>query len=883
MNRSATVSTDRRSFQPNPEALDQMVRELNAAGELEEVARLVLENGVERLEADSGDLIVLERETRNLKLVHSTRERDVEQRVIKHGKGLCGWAAEHGRPVVVGNVAYDTRYRATWPETQSELVYPLVVDDQLIGLLNFESNRENAFTHFDLEWVQRLAGHAGLAIRSAAERERIDALQRIDRAIFDKGLGRKETLEVLLEECVRLLELINCQIAEYDQRDHLIIVASIPTDAEGKRIPIESCLSGKAVMTRELAFTDDIENEVSYRKVTEGLEATMQAEMAMPLVVGDKVLGVINVESSHAFSAGDRQFLAKLASQAAISLQTSALVESLRRQKKHLRALHAIDAAIMDPSCSLEETLRLILERGLSLLGCPHGRLLLMEGEVLVVQALADGGEGSGNGELGESIESGACWEVAKSREPSITVDVSANSSEWTILGNRCRLIFPLAADDRVVGVLEALTPREDLSTEDHHEFLTNLAKPIAVAIQNAELQGIILELGGLMAEINAAGDLEETLSRIHDSALKYLGVSTGVILVVNRDTGKLERKRGNEIVEGAEPLAHLVDSELIETVRKSREPKALDDITGLARLEPASRSALAAPLCANGETLGVLYLESREPRYFSKHHVTLVKLLADGAALALESARSRMEERDAGFWDRINDYNRDLLHWVVNKASPIRGCAGRLRDDLDKHFEQSSSPAEGDAQTILRDIDLILRNSDAMLEVQEWFRGTAKKLDLTEFDLGPCIEEAVGSQLASNNLVDIAISEDLPRVVADRLQTEKIFENLIKNALEAMEGVDKKSLRIEAQSGRESSRVLVSVTDSGCGIEESKLERIFDPHYSTKKGGTGYGLALARTVIQRMNGKIWVKSKVGSGTTFNVTLPAGSRAVAVE
>ena len=96
---------------------------------------------------------------------------------------------------------------------------------------------------------------------------------------------------------------------------------------------------------------------------------------------------------------------------------------------------------------------------------------------------------------------------------------------------------------------------------------------------------------------------------------------------------------------------------------------------------------------------------------------------------------------------------------------------------------------------------------------------------------------------------------------------------NLILNAIEAMGGNEPRDLLIETREN-DGRNILVSVSDSGPGLDTATLDRIFEPFYSTKQGGMGIGLSICRSIIEAHEGRIWARQNDGRGSTFQFTLP---------
>ena len=118
---------------------------------------------------------------------------------------------------------------------------------------------------------------------------------------------------------------------------------------------------------------------------------------------------------------------------------------------------------------------------------------------------------------------------------------------------------------------------------------------------------------------------------------------------------------------------------------------------------------------------------------------------------------------------------------------------------------------------------------------------------------------------------ITATLDPSLPRIMLDGDQMRQVAINLILNAGGAMP--DGGTLEIGTQQS-DSNHIRISFTDSGCGIAESSIEKIFAPFYTTKERGTGLGLAITRQIIEQHHGEISIQSEVGKGTTVLVTLP---------
>jgi signal transduction histidine kinase len=123
---------------------------------------------------------------------------------------------------------------------------------------------------------------------------------------------------------------------------------------------------------------------------------------------------------------------------------------------------------------------------------------------------------------------------------------------------------------------------------------------------------------------------------------------------------------------------------------------------------------------------------------------------------------------------------------------------------------------------------------------------------------------------------ISLELHDGLPQLIADRGQLQQVFLNLCANAIEAMRSVDgARLLRIRSDIIKESSHVLVSIEDSGTGIDGKNSVRIFEPFFTTKASGTGIGLAICRSIIESHGGSLQASANNPHGTIFHVVLPS--------
>ena len=121
-------------------------------------------------------------------------------------------------------------------------------------------------------------------------------------------------------------------------------------------------------------------------------------------------------------------------------------------------------------------------------------------------------------------------------------------------------------------------------------------------------------------------------------------------------------------------------------------------------------------------------------------------------------------------------------------------------------------------------------------------------------------------------------LAAEVPLVRADRIQVQQVLLNLLINAIEALSGVGDGPRELVVQSDTDATQgVLVTVRDSGPGLDPQHLDRLFDAFYTTKPHGLGLGLAISRRIIEAHGGRLWATANVPRGAVVQFTVPIGN------
>ncbi|MFW6192721.1 MAG: GAF domain-containing protein, partial [Gemmatimonadota bacterium] len=255
---------------------------------------------------------------------------------IAVGDGISGWAAEQRAAARVGDVRDDPRYIQGLPEARSNLAVPLVVGNEVAGVINVESERTSAFTEEHEMLLTVLGAQAALAILAARARRRLrdrlrhlDALFRISR-LASREQGLDETLNRILDITGEITPEGQVAILLLNEDDDLVVRA-----AQGYRenvtdltIPLGEGTTGRCAALGETVVVDDVRGDPHYIPGVPG----GRSEIAVPLRVEDRVIGVLDAEAAEraAFGEEEERTLSVVAQQVAAVVHTIQLHEQTR-------------------------------------------------------------------------------------------------------------------------------------------------------------------------------------------------------------------------------------------------------------------------------------------------------------------------------------------------------------------------------------------------------------------------------------------------------------------------------------------------------------------------------------------------------------------------
>ena len=240
-----------------------------------------------------------------------------------------------------------------------------------------------------------------------------------------------------------------------------------------------------------------------------------------------------------------------------------------------------------------------------------------------------------------------------------------------------------------------------------------------------------------------------------------------------------------------------------------------------------------------------------------------------------IEKAKMQVQVIEVGKLASMGELAAGVAHEVNNPVAIMMEEAGWIEDLLGEEESQKGENLD----EIKRALKQIKAQGERCKQITHKLLSFARKThsQLSDLQLNELIEEVVGlSQRTarySNVRIETELDSNIPPITASPSEVQQVLLNLINNAIDA---VGKDGGKIKVSTRMDNDNVVIDVSDTGCGIPESHIQRIFDPFFTTKPvgHGTGLGLSICYGIVDRMGGKIAVRSSVEKGTTFSVRLP---------
>ncbi len=617
---------------------------------------------------------------------------------VELGQGLIGMAALSGDEKVINDVRHEPAYRpiADLPETRSEAVLPLKIEERVLGVLDVQSDTLNAFHPYDLLVLRALADSVAVAVEGA---NLYGSLQRQANQLRVVGEVSKQITSILnLRKLMReVAELIHTRfgfahvhlftVHPNRRQIHYEAGSGARSDAlEGYIIDLDEPegVIPWVARTGKTLLANNVDEEPHYRP-SPLPPANTRSELTVPLVFTGQVLGILDVQSDqiNAFTEQDKLIIETLGDSIAAAIRNADLYRSEQWRRQVGDSLSEV-AVLLSANASLDQVLDTILTELERNLPSDISAIWLLDDENIYCAAV----HGARAGELEQAhqnyAEANAMLAAALlSRQPFIRKPTDPSGPSALAAGfdsDHSSIAVPLRIGDQSVGILTLAHHTPGRYGHEAQAMTTTFASYAAVAIENARLydaaqeqayaSAALLQVAQAVVSLSELDDILSTIVRIMPI---LVGVERSAIYTYNAESGLLQPAQSHGIPQEARPLVWRTfqkdEFPLLAAVLKSGEMTLCEEAhrgpESWLQLLPClpheteeltyseERLLIALPLIVKGEIFGVMLAEEATGgRRFRARRLEILNGIAQQVALAIQNdlfqremvARERLE-----------------------------------------------------------------------------------------------------------------------------------------------------------------------------------------------------------------------------------------------
>jgi signal transduction histidine kinase len=694
----------------------------------------------------------------------------------------------------------------------------------------------------------------------------------------------------------------------------------------------EPTLAGPVIDTGRSLLVSDVPDEAITRMARSAEHASLvrriglRSYIVVPLQARERLLGVVAfLSSDRRYGADDLALAEELARRISMAVDNAMLFDQARASAERMSRLQGVTATLAR-AMTAEQVGEIVIREAVEALRAAEGIFCLTSQDGRWLEIVRSVGLPDSTARDWRRFPVDGSFpmsEAVRTREPVFMENRAAVVTRYPELKEanaRARayswMALPLISADVARGGLAFGFTEERSFSNEERAFASTLAQQCALALERAELiareraaraeaeqaADRTSRLQSVTANLAAAVTMNDVANAVIQYGLSAGGAVGGVVCRLNEDETEIDHvwalgypEEGLEDFRRAALSLALPPREVVRT----REPVFVaSPAEWLARYLPpqpgmtVAQAAAALPLLVGEKLVGVMVLRFPISRSFTADDRAQLLSVASQCAQALERARlheserrARMEAEDArARADEANRAKTEFLaimsHELRTPLNAIAGYAELL--EIGIHGPLNDSQREAIARIQRSERHLLGLINDVL---------NFAKIDAghVDIDVGPvpvhetlaALEAMVAPQLRAKRL-EYQYEPCTPDVTmqADPEKIRQILLNLLSNAIKFTEPGG----RLGVSCTIDSALVRLHVRDSGAGIPDDKLDRIFEPFVQLQPGrtrsheGTGLGLAISRDLARAMHGEISVESVVGAGSTFTVTLPRSNR-----
>jgi nitrogen fixation/metabolism regulation signal transduction histidine kinase len=242
---------------------------------------------------------------------------------------------------------------------------------------------------------------------------------------------------------------------------------------------------------------------------------------------------------------------------------------------------------------------------------------------------------------------------------------------------------------------------------------------------------------------------------------------------------------------------------------------------------------------------------------------------------VAIQNIQSELENKELEAWQNLT---RVLRHEIMNSVTPIASLVSTMRDIVQQEIQETGHAGTTETwQDLNEALEVVENRTNGLMNFVNAYRTftSIPKPILNPVLVLPLVQRIASLFAPTLQDKNIRLTWDIQpadlRLLLDQDQIEMVLINLIKNAVEILEGRPNAHIEIKSSIDQTAQKAVLEVSDNGPGIEPNALEQIFIPFFTTKEDGTGVGLSLSRQILQMHSGVLSVESQLGHGARFSL------------
>lgn len=337
--------------------LYQVSNTIHSTLDSQEALERIMREAVRLMRASSGSVVLLNPHTGFLEIQasHGLSENATSLR-LRVGEGITGWVARTGKAARVGKVTEDSRYVSVRSHVHSELAVPLVVEGEIRGVLNVDSDREHAFSADDQDLLEELAVQAAKVIHNTWLYEQLRLKARLFETLVSVGqainstLNLNDALTVITREACQLMETKMCSLHMVDETGNWLELRASsgagPDYLNRSPLNLQESLVGIVVRRKKALQVYNVQTSSRYQNVETARREGLVSLLSVPLVFGNEAIGALNVytHTPHSFSNEEIRILSALAELSAIAIEKARLYERIVDVEEQLRQTEKLSA-----------------------------------------------------------------------------------------------------------------------------------------------------------------------------------------------------------------------------------------------------------------------------------------------------------------------------------------------------------------------------------------------------------------------------------------------------------------------------------------------------------------------------------------------------------